>query len=408
MFFKRSAYLFLGILLLIGCSKDIPPTIIPIDPEPTDRSKLPIPTGFTEDIASIKINTVANANQPGSSLPEMIRDISGQNASYCHPDVAYFPQGFNGYKYWMVFTPYFGIIGADRTASLYENPSVVVSNDGKEWITPAGLTNPIQRRPALEDSYIPPGGPPNQGYWSDVDWNFNGKEFELYYRGCFFSNKILRQWGAKSYNNARKLNQEAERVIVRQTSTDGIHWTPLELVYTSNEPASVQDNHILSPSFIRNETNMLSYEVDFKPNYPSPIQTNILSRSSSNGLDFTPYKNSKQVKFINKPWLELNKNYSTWHLQAAYIDGYYFLCLAVGNVDRYTSDMNYLAYSKDGVNFRVFEKPLASWNVYRSAVFAKSSSLTKIEFGAVIGYKSGAFGYREFKLDKKVLEDGLK
>jgi len=408
MFFKRSTYFLLGLLLLIGCKKDIPPGITPVDPKPIDRSKMPIPAGFTDDLASIKINSIANANEPGSSRPELIQDISGKNASYCHPDVEYFPKGFNGYKYWMVFTPYFGILGSDRAASLYENPSIVVSNDGKEWITPTGLSNPIQRRPAIEDSYIPPSGIPNQGYWSDVDWNFNGKEFELYYRGCFFSNKILRQWGAKSDNNTRKLNQEAERVIVRQTSTDGIHWTPLEIVYTSNEPASIQDNHIISPSFIRNENGMFSYEVDFKPTYQSPIMTSILLRASSNGLDFTAYRNSKQVKFINKPWLELNKNYSTWHLQAAYIDGYYFLCLAIGNVDRYSSDLNYLAYSKDGIHFRVFETPLASSNVYRSAVFAKSSSANDIEFGAVIGYKSGAFGYREFKLNKKALEDGLK
>ncbi|MGJ1189342.1 hypothetical protein [Sphingobacterium multivorum] len=73
-----------------------------------------------------------------------------------------------------------------------------------------------------------------------------------------------------------------------------------------------------------------------------------------------------------------------------------------------TSDMNYLAYSKDGLHIRVFEKPLASANVYRSSVFPKTSSSKNIEFGAVIGYKSGAFGYREFTINKQVLEDGLK
>jgi hypothetical protein len=77
-------------------------------------------------------------------------------------------------------------------------------------------------------------------------------------------------------------------------------------------------------------------------------------------------------------------------------------------VNRHSSDLNYLVYAKDRTHFRVFETPLVSWNVYRSAVFAKSSSTNDIEFGAVLGYKSGAFGYREFKLNKKALEDGLK
>jgi hypothetical protein len=405
--FRRIIYFSLAIVLLTGCKKDIPTHITP-PPEPVTKDKLPIPIGFTEDLGTIKINAVANANEPGASNEDLIRDISGGNASYCHPDVEYFPQGFNGYKYWMVFTPYFGIIGSDRKASLYENPTVVVSNNGTEWFTPSGAVNPLQRRPALEDSFTPPGGTPNQGYWSDVDWVFNGRELELYYRGCFFSSRILKKWGAQSDNNMRKLNQEAERIIVRQTSPDGIHWTPLEVVYNSNEPASIQDNHIISPSFIRNNQSMVSYEVDFKPSYPSPILTDILSRSSTNGLDFTPYRNARKVEFINKPWLEMSNTYSTWHLQACYIDGYYFLCLAVGNVGRYTSDLNYLAYSKDGIHFRVFEKPLASSNVYRSAIFPKVSSPTDIEFGAVIGYKSGTFGYREFKLNKKVLEEGLK
>lgn len=408
MFLKKSIYLFVGILVLSGCKKDIHSHIAPIEQEPAHKAKLSIPIGFNEDIGAIKISTIANANQPGSFLPELIRDISGNHPSYCHPDVEYFPNGFNGYKYWMVFTPYFGIIGSDRIASLYENPSIAVSNDGIEWVTPKGLINPIQQRPALEDSYRAADGTPNQGYWSDVDWDFNGQEFELYYRGCFFSSKVLKKWGAQSENNARKLNQEAERVIVRQTSKDGIHWTPLEVAYNSNSPASIQDNHILSPSFIRDAHAMISYEVDFKPTYSSPILTDIIVRSSHNGLDFTKYLDSKKVEFINKPWQETNKVYSTWHLQASYVDRYYFLCLAVGNVERYNSDTNYLAYSKDGIHFRVFEKPLASMNVYRSAVFPKSSSANEINLGAVIGYKSGAFGYREFNLNKKMLDDGLK
>lgn len=48
---------------------------------------------------------------------------------------------FNGYRYWMAFTPYF-----DRN-NLYENPSILASVDGDTWEEPAGISNPISPNP---------------------------------------------------------------------------------------------------------------------------------------------------------------------------------------------------------------------------------------------------------------------
>ena len=53
-----------------------------------------------------------------------------------HPDVVYFPNGQNGYKYWMVYTPY------TNPTQGKENPSIVRSNDGVTW-TDNGVTNPV-------------------------------------------------------------------------------------------------------------------------------------------------------------------------------------------------------------------------------------------------------------------------
>lgn len=44
---------------------------------------------------------------------------------------------WNGYRYWMAFTPY------PSSNDDYENPSIVASSDGSTWVVPAGLTNPI-------------------------------------------------------------------------------------------------------------------------------------------------------------------------------------------------------------------------------------------------------------------------
>lgn len=67
-------------------------------------------------------------------------DGSGQ---VVHPDVVFIPNGWNGYRYWMAFTPF----PAGNQA--YENPSIVASNDGTTWVVPAGLTNPIVAAPGV-------------------------------------------------------------------------------------------------------------------------------------------------------------------------------------------------------------------------------------------------------------------
>ena len=61
-------------------------------------------------------------------------DGSGQ---VVHPSIVYFPDGWNGYNYWLAMTPY------PATDSQYESPEILACNDGVNWVVPAGLTNPI-------------------------------------------------------------------------------------------------------------------------------------------------------------------------------------------------------------------------------------------------------------------------
>jgi len=113
---------------------------------------------------------------------------SGQTV---HPDVFYDPAGWgedsNGkaWKWWMAHTPYPGSNGA------FENPSIVVSDDGETWVTPPGLSNPI-------------AGPVDGAYLSDPELNL-GLDGLLYltYRTVFGS---------------------TERISYR-TSTSGVAWS---------------------------------------------------------------------------------------------------------------------------------------------------------------------------------------
>src|SRR5699024_8293928 len=52
-----------------------------------------------------------------------------------HPSVHAFRIPWNGYRFWMAFTPY--------PNTQHENPSIVASGDGVNWVVPSGLTNPI-------------------------------------------------------------------------------------------------------------------------------------------------------------------------------------------------------------------------------------------------------------------------
>ena len=88
-----------------------------------------------------------NDTWSGSAMgnPLLIPDYGASGV--VHPDVIYFPEGKDGYKYWMTYTPY--------PPQPDENPSVVRSNDGITW-TGNGISNPV----------IPEGTP---GSWNDLE-----------------------------------------------------------------------------------------------------------------------------------------------------------------------------------------------------------------------------------------------
>ncbi|MCW8312124.1 hypothetical protein K7A41_12890 [Sphingobacterium sp. InxBP1] len=365
---------------------------------------------FDGDEGIVNIHTTADANFKGLKNTADLLDISGVHSSYCHPDVLYFPNTFNGYKYWMVFTPYFGTVGTTQNSKKFENPTIVVSNNGIEWINPQGLTNPIINTPFPSESFRENKVDPIQGFWSDVDWLFVNNQFYLYYRGSFITAQSLKGKCVLDNTNFDRLKQNAHRTIVQQTSKDGIRWSNLNIVLTSNPPCTPKDNHLLSPSFIHDGSQFLSYEIELnlgakknKAKHPSIV----VCRTSTDGFNFTNYRASRVVNFLNRPWLKQDLNNSPWHIQASFKDGYYFLCVAIGDVRKYTSELLYIAYSKDGLNFKVFPKPLLKNNAYRSSIFPMGSTDRLIKMGAMIGNKSGEFRYREFTLDKDRIEKSL-
>lgn len=151
----------------------------------------------------ITIKSIENANSPEALT--MINYLG--NTENIHPKVLYFQNGWNGYKYWMAYTPYpKGDIKA-------ENPCVSASNDGIRWDAPTGLVNPL-------DPY------PGDGYNSDT---------HLVYRGDLDQ---LEVWWREMNNNGR-------RYFWRRVSKNGINWEEKELIREVNNTGEM-----LSPAVI--------------------------------------------------------------------------------------------------------------------------------------------------------------
>lgn len=285
-----------------------------------------------------------------------------------HPSVVYHPSGWNGWKYWMAFTPYF----PPTVGSEYENPHIMVSNDGITWQEPLGITNPIDLPQAL----------PNNGYWSDTHLKIGDDGFmHVWYRGNYMDFEGI----------------PYTRFVVHRKSRDGVNWSDATLCYSTSDPELSADNQIVSPAFIKEGSYWHVYDVIVKSQTGgiSPVgnstnnQTNkFISRRISflPEKDYEPYSLNKIINFKNRPWGLAN---DTWHLDAQKFGNTTFLLLSVGASEGSLSDTLWLAYSGDGWNFTVFETPLMASLNYRSCMVFKESTDDTIKLDVYAGNTQG-------------------
>ncbi len=163
------------------------------------------------------------SNNPLTTIPKY--GASG----VVHPDVLYFPNGQDGYKYWMIYTPW-------TEGASYENPSVVRSNDGLTW-TDLGISNPV----------IPAGAPGSFNDKENPDPDF-----------CYVEdyNKWFMVWGpgdqatdsrqiALAYSldgktwiqyNGSRVNGNTDPIVLSGNDTQGQSWECLGQVSKTTTP----------------------------------------------------------------------------------------------------------------------------------------------------------------------------
>ena len=149
--------------------------------------------------SEIKISDTERFEKALPKVPLQIETYkNGANEPY-HPSIVKFDTAWNGYKYWMAYTPF--------PSEADENPCICASNDLIKWKTPAGLINPLDKPHDYDTGAT--------GYWSDTNllYNPDTDRLECFYRGIGAS--------ATGENN-----------ICRKTSSDGITWSDRETVFT--------------------------------------------------------------------------------------------------------------------------------------------------------------------------------
>ncbi len=272
-------------------------------------------------------------------------DGSGQAT---HPDIYYNASGWNGYKYWMVFTPY---QGGDAQ---YENPSILTSNNGISWIVPAGLSNPIDPEPASGSNSDP-----------DIVFNENKNELEVYY---------VEAGAGTSYFNSRY-------------STDGIHWSNEQNIF------NLPDYQIMSPAIIRKDG---IYNMWYTGSPSCSAPTVVQFRTSTDGLAWGAPQNVN----IDQPGQNI------WHLDVQYIPSlnqYWMLFAAYpSNSDCGNTDL-YFAESTDKINWITYpDKMLAksvSWDsaeIYRSSfLYDSANDLLRVWYSARNSTNYWHIGYTE-------------
>ncbi len=148
-------------------------------------------------------------------FPAYYSDSTHADDQVTHPDVVVLDEAWNGYEYWAVYTP-----NVMRT-SIYENTSIVASHDGKHWVEPEGIVNPIEPEP------------PNTRYHNcDADMLYNA-EYDA----------MMAYW-----NWADDAAGGVGAEVRLRISYDGVHWgvpvTYDEQTRTWDKPASEAERQV--------------------------------------------------------------------------------------------------------------------------------------------------------------------
>ena len=266
-----------------------------------------------------------------------------------HPKVLNFEKPWNGYRYWMAYTPY---PGADQRK---ENSHVCVSNDRIHWKPFEGEGKAVSLDP------LTPFEDPDKQYNSDT---------HLVYRKDIDTLECY--W--RQVDNRTRIDK-----IMKRTTTDGIHWSKAQNVLVSD----ARTDRILSPAIIYENGRYKMWTVNCKRKFP------VLYRESKDGFHWTT-PSTIQLKYPSD-------RLRSWHLDVIHTEkGYEMLVVAFYKGHRHREMNLYYTSSKNEHDFKKCitilkpsekEKAWDNRGIYRSSFFVENGIYYIYYSG--IGYPKG-------------------
>lgn len=330
-----------------------------------------IPSAFTCTALAAEVTDPPLVKATGyQDFPAYYEDSHHLPNQVTHPDVVVRDEAWNGYRYWAIYTP-----NVTRT-SIYENPSIVASNDGVHWEAPVGLTNPIDPQPSSTryhncdaDMIYNPEMDAMMGYWNWADDQAGGVGAEVRLRISYDGV----HWGIPVTYDAQtrtwtKPTTEEERQVV-SGPTDFIPAVTSSARYDMLSPTFVYDSFRDIFMMWSNNTGDVGYNNG---------QSNFVElRYSNDGITWGAPTRVNNFLGTN----ERGQQLAPWHQDVQYVpEMKEFLCISQcfsgGNPD---GSVLHFTKSKDGLNWEpVGNKPLlspgedGSWDdfqIYRSSFY---------------------------------------
>lgn len=299
--------------------------------------------GYFDDVELTAVQDFAPYQPLANAIaPQAIPTYDGTN-QLTHPSVVKFEQPWNGYLYWMAMTPYPFNDGS------YENPSIVASNDGENWIVPEGVSNPL-------------AGTPSPGHNCDVDLVYvpASDELRMYY-------------------------VEADDIISSRvkmmSSRDGVHWSEPQVVMQD----LVRKYSILSPSIeiLPDGTYMMWYVDTGNAGWNSQ-NNQVKYRTSADGIKWSGAVTCTDF---------VQPGYQIWHIDVHYdtsSGAYYAVYPAYPNGTDCDHCNLFFAVNRTGKQWETFSRPIlkpstkGGWDdfcIYRSSMLIDDGML-KVWYGA--------------------------
>lgn len=201
-----------GALVPISSNNTIK-TVNGVGPDESGNIEITIPDsgGNADQSVSVLMADMVLADTANAPKKLPIKTHSSGKDQPIHPKVLYFPELFGGHKFWMAYTPY------PNASDAEENPCIACSDDMVTWITPPGVTNPLDVGTA-------------ENYMSDTHLVYNSDTalLEIWYR------QVL----------------DGKEVIYRRTSANGVEWGEREEMFRTPTTGYNGIGNFLSPVII--------------------------------------------------------------------------------------------------------------------------------------------------------------